>query len=125
MCDEMIVWHAGHQSKRHETELSKHIWTLKDNNKPFNLKLKMNAYSKFGVDKERVLWYFPLQLIGTPGNFYNGRSRPGDRSRVRHISHHFRAAQPGNETLLKSVSFLRNEMYLQYVNYRINYLSMV
>ena len=43
---------------------------------------------KIWVDKERVLWYFPLQLIGTPGNFYNGRSRPGDRARVWHISHH-------------------------------------
>jgi len=27
-----------HQNKRHETELSKHMWTLKDNKKPFNLK---------------------------------------------------------------------------------------
>ena len=29
-----------HQNKRHETELSKHIFTLKDNNRPFNLKWK-------------------------------------------------------------------------------------
>ena len=27
-----------HQNKRNETELSKHIWTLKDNNKPFTIK---------------------------------------------------------------------------------------
>ena len=30
-----------HHNKRHETELSKHIWTLKDNNKPFKLKWKI------------------------------------------------------------------------------------
>ena len=30
-----------HQSKRNETELSKHIWTLKDNNKPFNIKWRI------------------------------------------------------------------------------------
>jgi len=30
-----------HQNKRHETKLSKHIWTLKDNNKPFNIKWKI------------------------------------------------------------------------------------
>ena len=30
-----------HRNKRHETELSKHIWTLKDNNKPFNLTWKI------------------------------------------------------------------------------------
>ena len=39
--DSFHVWHAGYQSKRHETELSKHIFTLKDNNKPFNLKWKI------------------------------------------------------------------------------------
>ena len=27
-----------HESKRNETELSKHIWTLNDNNKPFTIK---------------------------------------------------------------------------------------
>ena len=40
-----------HQNKRHETELSKHIWTLKDNNKPFNLKWKIikqcKSYNNF------------------------------------------------------------------------------
>ena len=30
-----------HQSKRIETELSKHIWTLKDNNKPFSIKWRI------------------------------------------------------------------------------------
>ena len=30
-----------HQSKRNETELSKHIWALKDNNKPFNIKWRI------------------------------------------------------------------------------------
>ena len=30
-----------HQSKRNETELSKHIWTLKDNNKPFTIKWRI------------------------------------------------------------------------------------
>ena len=30
-----------HQSKRNETELSKHIWALKDNNKPFNMKWRI------------------------------------------------------------------------------------
>ena len=31
-----------HQSKRNETELSKHIWALKDNNKPFNIKWRIS-----------------------------------------------------------------------------------
>ena len=30
-----------HQSKRNETELSKHIWALKDNKKPFNIKWRI------------------------------------------------------------------------------------
>ena len=30
-----------HQSKRNETELSKHIWALKDNNKPFDIKWRI------------------------------------------------------------------------------------
>ena len=30
-----------HQNKRNETELSKHIWTLKDNNKPFTIKWRI------------------------------------------------------------------------------------
>ena len=30
-----------HQSKRNETELSKHIWALKGNNKPFNIKWRI------------------------------------------------------------------------------------
>ena len=30
-----------HQSKRNETELSKHIWTLKDKNKPFTIKWRI------------------------------------------------------------------------------------
>ena len=30
-----------HQSKRNETELSKPIWALKDNNKPFNIKWRI------------------------------------------------------------------------------------
>ena len=30
-----------HRNKRHETELSKHIWTLKDDNKPFKLTWKI------------------------------------------------------------------------------------
>ena len=30
-----------HQSKRNETELSKHIWALKDNNKSFNIKWRI------------------------------------------------------------------------------------
>ena len=31
-----------HQSNRNKTELSKHIWTLKDNNKPFTIKWRIN-----------------------------------------------------------------------------------
>ena len=34
-----------HQSKRNETELSKHIWALKDNNKPFNIKWRITVLS--------------------------------------------------------------------------------
>ena len=30
-----------HQSKRNDTELSKHIWALKDNNKPFDIKWRI------------------------------------------------------------------------------------
>ena len=30
-----------YQNKRNETELSKHIWTLKDNNKPFTIKWRI------------------------------------------------------------------------------------
>ena len=30
-----------HQSKKNETELSKKIWALKDNNKPFNIKWRI------------------------------------------------------------------------------------
>ena len=30
-----------HQNKRNETELSKHIWTLKDNDKPFTIKWRI------------------------------------------------------------------------------------
>ena len=53
-----------------------------------------------------MLWYFPLQLIGTPGNLYNGRSRPGDRVREQHfLSSLSELLSPETGHFLRSVSF--------------------
>ncbi len=44
-----------HQSKRDETELSKEIWTLKDNNKPFIIKWKIIKQCRPHKTSNRVL----------------------------------------------------------------------
>ena len=52
-----------HQNKRLETELSKHIWTLKDNNKPFNLKWKIIKQCKPYITKKCNLCLFEKYII--------------------------------------------------------------
>ena len=57
---------------------------------------------KIWVDKQRVLWYFPLQPIGTPAMEEAGQGIKLDCGIFLII---LRAAQSGNETLLSFVSF--------------------
>ena len=53
-----------HTNKKNETELSKNVWTLKETNKPFNIKFKMlkkcRPYYKF---KKRNLCLFEKFIV--------------------------------------------------------------
>ena len=45
-----------HDSKRNETEISEHIWTLKDDNKPFHIKWKVCTCSNISKKCDLCLY---------------------------------------------------------------------
>ena len=68
--------------------------------------------TKYGKKKK------PRNPIGTLGNSYNGRSRLGDRARMRHISRHPQSCSVRKRN--NTYFFVSNETYF---DFRVSYLQ--